>query len=324
MATDLSVNKCPEQYDTYNFSLPERYRKIAQDDLGETDEIREQSLAIMRDWIAKHPSIKTCRTDALFLLRFLRMRKFSIPRAQETLERYLAMRQTFPQWFQNLDPQDETMRELIDGNQFQILGQDSSGRTVILVQLKNFNPDRFTSTQQTRHMMLPLEITFDDEKTQIGGYVIILDYADFTMHHLAVWSLTDIKNIMDCVNHSLPIRMREVHAIRVPRFAVTVAELAMTCLSTKLRKRIFCHKSMMEAKKHLDESLLTTDYEGGIQDPQELKRKLIESVTEKRHQLLQLDGMEIDATKYRSMWHQTSDEDIESGVTGSFRKLTVD
>lgn len=81
---------------------------------------------------------------------------------------------------------------------------------------------------------------------------------------------------------------------------------------------------MAEAKKHLEESLLTTDYEGGVQDPQELKRNFINRVRAMRNRLLQLDEMEIDASRYKSMWHQSSDDSIDSGVAGSFKQLSVD
>uniref|UniRef100_A0A182PXA7 CRAL/TRIO N-terminal domain-containing protein n=1 Tax=Anopheles epiroticus TaxID=199890 RepID=A0A182PXA7_9DIPT len=65
--------------------LPDLYRKIAKEELREDDEIREQSLTQMREWIAKHPYIRKCRTDSSFLLRFLRFRKYSVPMVCETL-----------------------------------------------------------------------------------------------------------------------------------------------------------------------------------------------------------------------------------------------
>ncbi|EDS40105.1 conserved hypothetical protein [Culex quinquefasciatus] len=236
--SSLSVEKCPGRYEEYSFTLDKQYLKIAQENLQETVESREQSLAQMREWIAKHPYIRKCRTDSLFLLRFLRMRKFSVPRAQETIERYLAMRQTFPQWFQTLDPNEPDMAELLDDNQFQLLGRDSKGRTVVLIRLKNFNAEKFNSAHQARAMMLFLETIFDEEESQIGGYVAILDYADISMRLVAVWSLMDVKNFMNCVNHSLPVSIKEVHGVRLPKFAVVIAELALSCLSQKLKDRV--------------------------------------------------------------------------------------
>ena len=51
--------------------------------------------------------------DARFLLRFLRTKKFSVLQAEEALERYLLLRQTYGPAFRNLDYTDHTMNELI-------------------------------------------------------------------------------------------------------------------------------------------------------------------------------------------------------------------
>lgn len=57
-----NLDKVPEEYDPYQCSLSSRFRKIAFDELREDDTIRAQALAQMREWIAKHPYIKRCRT----------------------------------------------------------------------------------------------------------------------------------------------------------------------------------------------------------------------------------------------------------------------
>lgn len=51
-----------QENDTYVCSLPEEEKKRAFEELREDDNIREQSLQQVRDWIAKHPNIKKCRT----------------------------------------------------------------------------------------------------------------------------------------------------------------------------------------------------------------------------------------------------------------------
>lgn len=49
-------------------SLPEPLRKTALEELREDDNIRQQSLEQVREWIKKHPAIKSCRTGKLILL----------------------------------------------------------------------------------------------------------------------------------------------------------------------------------------------------------------------------------------------------------------
>ena len=50
--------------------------------------------------------------DFAFLLRFLRVRKYSQVGARQTLENYLTIKTEVPQWFKDLDPADETIQAL--------------------------------------------------------------------------------------------------------------------------------------------------------------------------------------------------------------------
>ena len=68
--------KAPEKYDEYNFSLADTYKQMAQDELREDDSIRESSLQQFRDWIAKHPLIKKCRTGELKINTFWTLPSF--------------------------------------------------------------------------------------------------------------------------------------------------------------------------------------------------------------------------------------------------------
>lgn len=68
-------------------------------------------------WLSRRPLCSDrslCHVpDARFLLRFLRTKKFSVLQAEEAVERYLLLRQTYGPAFRNLDYTDHTMNELI-------------------------------------------------------------------------------------------------------------------------------------------------------------------------------------------------------------------
>lgn len=123
----------------YKSTLDADTLETARLELREDDSTREQTLEQFRHWIGKHPAIKRCRTDAPFLLRFLRTKKFNLPMAQEMLERYLTIRQLYPQWFQKLDIDDPIMEAIIDGGYLvPLLKRDPNGRKVILLCAGNF------------------------------------------------------------------------------------------------------------------------------------------------------------------------------------------
>uniref|UniRef100_A0A182MHU0 CRAL-TRIO domain-containing protein n=1 Tax=Anopheles culicifacies TaxID=139723 RepID=A0A182MHU0_9DIPT len=317
MSTDRKL-EC-YQYQPVSSSL---HRQIARDELREDQANAEQALQQMREWIAKNPAIKTCRTDANFLLRFLRVRKFSHMGACETLERYLVSRQRFPAWYSKLDTAVPWVKVMIDSEFVIPLGRDDSGRTVYLIRYANLDIDRFDVTEQIRFFTMLIESFSADELNQIAGIVCILDDTNIPMRAFAQWSLTDIKNFIDCVTNAFPIRVKEVHVVNLPLFGATVGEWIMSCCSEKLRSRLKCYRSVEEfvTKTNLL-SLLPKEY-GGKQKTEDLKRQLKDTLDNYRNDILALDEMKLDEKQSTLLKHQSNS--TEAGMIGSFRKLDVD
>lgn len=100
--------------DKYTSTLTPELKKIAKTELREEENTRDQAIDQMRQWIRKTDYIKDCRLDANFLLRFLRQQKFSVPLAQETLLKYIVMRQQNPHWFKATSMYDPMVMDLIN------------------------------------------------------------------------------------------------------------------------------------------------------------------------------------------------------------------
>lgn len=141
-------------------------------------------------------------TDAAFLLRFLRTKKFSIPLTCEMLERYLIIRQLYPQWFRNLDCEDEDISQLLDNGYIFPLLERHNGRIVIFTCAEKFDPHKYTAAHMIKAHSLVTEALMDDEANQINGYTYINDVGGFQMAHVSLWSLKDIRNIIRCVQVS--------------------------------------------------------------------------------------------------------------------------
>lgn len=312
--------------ESYKFELSDQFRTLAKDELREDDDVRQQAMAQLKEWIEKNPYIKRCRTDANFLLKFLRYRKFAVHQAGEAIERYLVARQKFSQWFQKLDPRDPAMQEILSDSPLTALGKDENGRTVVLIRVSRYNPELNTSTTVVRYLMMMLEIMTEEEEFQIAGIRAWEDHTDMTMKFVGMFSLTDISSLMVMLTKTMPLRIREVHGIKLPKFAVTLTNFALSFTSSKLRERISCHATVLDAKKHLQESLWPKDYNGPV-DVDALNQKMRKLLEEKRDFLLSLDEMEIDLEHYSHLWSKDSGDsagEIDSGMVGTFRQLNVD
>lgn len=110
--------------------------------------------------------------------------------------------------------------------------------TDILSPKGRFDPYKYTSAQMARAHSLVVESLMDDEENQVRGYTHINDESGLTMGHLSAWSLTDIRNMLRCIQNSTPMRHKETHFVNIPSCAIKVIEFGISLLNDKLKNRI--------------------------------------------------------------------------------------
>ncbi|XP_019543281.3 alpha-tocopherol transfer protein [Aedes albopictus] len=319
-----SVEKAPEKYDDRVAELSGFYQNIASEQLREDDAMRKQGLEQLRDWIAKHPHIKKCRTDAPFLLRFLRGKKYSINTATETLERYLVARMMYPQWFTKLDIEEPQLAALVDtGYLFPLPERDAQGRALIFNDTAQLDPTKFTAADVMRIHMLVNESFFDTNEVQCAGLVLVYDLSGMTMSQLSLITLSEIRVLASFLNKAFPLRIQEFHFVNTPAATLTIANFALALLSEKLRERVFCHKNWDECYTKLDKNLLPQEF-GGKTPRAEMLDGFKKRCQRMRGRMQLVDEMEIEVSKDSKYWQENSDAELESGAVGTFRQLTVD
>ncbi|XP_063698146.1 clavesin-1-like [Culicoides brevitarsis] len=317
----LSVVKNPTSYDEYSSSLSKFYQKIAAEELRETDSIRQQSLQSFRSYIAKSPTILACRTDSVFLLRFLRVCKFSVPAACTKLERFIYIHQAYPQWFSNLSLDDASIREIINlGWCIPLPEKDELGRQVIFYQSKVIDPTKHTAAQVMRAQELIFQALYDDEEVQVAGIVFLFDDTEFTLQHVTMWSLTDMKEITTYISKALPLRQKLFVRAGLPAFARTPYDLIRSFLVEKVKERFRILKNFDESKTIVDPKLLPKEF-GGTIPIQQLIQNLKAKLTEKREKILLQDKMAVNIPLIEQSFKTG---DFVQGLVGNFRKLEVD
>jgi hypothetical protein len=167
-------------------------RKIARDELGETDEIRTNGIRLMRDWIMKNPRIEKCRMDSKFILRFLRFRKFNIAKAQDAFERYLIFREGAYgyDWFSNMDFEKPHIDSLLDNGIVMLFPcRDKLGRRILMTRLSAADPSISTiGCEGLTVGTMALETLLEDEENQIRGINYIGDISNIKLRHYFIFS----------------------------------------------------------------------------------------------------------------------------------------
>ncbi|ETN61983.1 hypothetical protein AND_006345 [Anopheles darlingi] len=321
-----SLQKVPELYDDDAeepkglANIVEIFEKLREDPL-----VLEQNLKQMRDWIAKHPHIRRCRTDARFLLRFLRAKKHSFLMASQTLERYLAARMIHPSWFQRLDIRDPELSHLADiGFIYPLLERTADGCIVTMTDWGLLDPKQYTIEHSNRMHILLAETYSDDPFVQCTGGFMIFDMQHVTLAHQSLISLLAIKQWAQFVNNGLPLRCQGLYAVNVPPVAMWFVNAMVGFLSEKIRKRFAVFRDFDElTKEHFDRQILPKEYGGKIPKSEHMKA-FREQCELYRDRLLALDEMDIDLDHSETYSRHAMLEDIGGGAIGSFRKLAVD
>lgn len=85
---------------------------VAQQELGESQQKMEESLAVFKEWISKVPHLRA-RTDDQFLVIFLRGCKYSLEKAKQKLDMFYTLRSHIPELMLDRDPLDQKLRAII-------------------------------------------------------------------------------------------------------------------------------------------------------------------------------------------------------------------
>ncbi|KAJ9577123.1 hypothetical protein L9F63_006295 [Diploptera punctata] len=319
-------NGSTEKLDTLSFK--DEVARVANLELREDKTTREQALQQFREWIEKNSDICNCWTDDNFLLRFLRVKKFSLPMAQQVLLKYINLRQTFSHLLYNLDYLDPNINELLSNGYIYVSPfRDSNGRRVILYNIDKFDPHKYKSVDMAKVHMITYEVLMDDEDSQVMGFTHVGNILQGSPAHATIWSPTEFTTVVRWGEQSLPMRHKEVHLINVPAPLRYMYDIISSILTEKMRSRFKIHESVESLNKGVNPKVLPKEL-GGTMPMAEMIELWKKELAAKRDRILKLDEMKLLSTKSiitrRNNNHIDSSSALVNSIEGSFRKLEVD
>ncbi|XDV41413.1 hypothetical protein PO909_010291 [Leuciscus waleckii] len=146
---------------------PETLEK-AKVELKENPDTLHQDIQEVRDMIITRPDIGFLRTDDAFILRFLRAQ-------------YFEYRQQNLDMFKNLKATDPGIKQALkDGFPGVLSNLDRYGRKILVLFAANWDQSRYTFVDILRAILLSLEAMIEDPELQVNGFVLIIDWSNFT------------------------------------------------------------------------------------------------------------------------------------------------
>lgn len=252
--------------DDYGDLLPAHLAEKAERELGETPERRTEALKELRALVDGEADALKSRTDPLFLLRFLRARKFDVPAAFRLLRNYYRIRYENPDLYADLYP--STVKDVLD---LQCLGflpdADAQGRRVFVLRMGNWNPDVCSLEAMYKPSTLFWEHAIDDPATQVNGIAALLDLRGGSLKHVRCMSPAHAFKIVYCMQECFPIRLKAIHVVNQPLFFTILMGFLKPFLKNKFLQRIHLHgRNYANLHAHVPQDILPCEL-GGWRGP---------------------------------------------------------
>lgn len=246
--------------------LPAHLEERARTELNETSQRRAEALEELRALVDGEAKVLKSRTDPLFLLRFLRARKFNTPAAFQLLCNYYRMRFENPDLYQNLYP--SSAKEVLD---LQCLGfledTDPEGRKVFFLRMGKWSPDACSLEAMYKPCTLAWEHALEEPATQVNGIVALVDLEGGSLRHVGSMSPEHAFKIVYCVQECYPIRLKAIHIVNQPLFFTILLRFLKPFVKNKFFQRLHLHgRNYASLHEYLPREMLPREY-GGLRKP---------------------------------------------------------
>lgn len=255
----------PEKNEDEDVLLPPDLREIAEKELNETPERRRAGLQQLRQLLNDHADLQS-RTDSLFLLRFLRVRKFNVPEAFRLIQNYYRIRLENTELFKDLHP--SAQKHLFDLQcQSFLQDTDAQGRKVFVLRIGKWKPGVCMLDDMFRPNILTWEHIIEDPRAQVLGIVALIDLKGGSMKHVRCMTPAHAFKVVQVVQDCFPIRLRGFHVVRQPLFFKPLFQLLKPFLKKKFVDRMHMHgNDIASLHQHLSSDILYEDL-GGHKGP---------------------------------------------------------
>lgn len=259
---------------TENFNAPlpyelnyitEELRRRAKSELYEDEDTRVHSLRLLKSMLKEEDGL-SWQDDDLFLLAFLRARKFDVKRAFNLFKTFYTVVGKRDELYYNFNFDD--VRRTLEENTIGFLPyRDEEGCAILIIRTSSWNP--WTPYNGLGDIMRALTSgllhAIRSPSTQIAGFKVIVDFSGFTFRHLPHVSPTYLWLFAEALQNCFPGRFRAVHMVNEGHLFSSIWSILKTFLTKKLRERFHFHgKNVKKLHKFFSPQILPAEYNGEL------------------------------------------------------------
>ncbi|CAH1776262.1 unnamed protein product [Owenia fusiformis] len=252
----------------FGWGLSNEMIKKARLELNEIPQQVKECIEEVREQINTRPDINFLRKDEEFILRFLRARKFQTFEAFRLYARYFEYRQHNKNLFKKFHASEPGIKEaLYDGFPGVLPQTDHNGRKILILYSQNWDNERYGLAAIYRAILLTLEKLIACEETQINGFVLIIDWSNFTFKQSTWINPKLLKLMIEGLQDCFPARFGGVHFVSQPWYVEAAFKVIKPFLKDKNSEKVIMHGNNMTTLHHQVPIEILPAELGGSQPP---------------------------------------------------------
>ncbi|CAH4004614.1 unnamed protein product [Pieris brassicae] len=236
----------------------------AREELNEEPTRIEESLRLLKEWIAVQPHLKV-RTDDQWLVAFLRGCKYNLDKTKSKIDLYYTLRTTAPEVY-CIKYSESKIYSILETGAILTMPKTKgpADPRVILLRPGWCNPSDFTFMEVMAVMLFQHQISYmEDDNLTVAGMVNVVDLKGTSLSHIRQISIFEIRKLITVTQDAAATRMKGVHILNTMYFFETCFNLVKHFLNDKIRKRFQIHnKNYEEFYKCVPREVLPAEYGG--------------------------------------------------------------
>ncbi|CAH0556805.1 unnamed protein product [Brassicogethes aeneus] len=256
---------------TLEFELSEpsdKVKEIARKELRETPDVVKTAVPALRDLLKEEKDLHVPLDNDLWLIRFLRPTKFYPESARDLIKRYYQFKVKHADMFDGLTPSKE--KNVFQQDVLTVQpNRDQFGRRILVIELgKKWKTSELHLDEVFKGCVLFVEAAMLEPETEVCGAVVVFDMDGLSLSQTTKFTPMFAKRIVDWLQDSLPVRIKNIHIVNQPYIFKIVFALFKPFLREKLRNRIIFHGSDRKSlQEYVDPACLPECYGGSLNLP---------------------------------------------------------
>ncbi|KAJ1153254.1 hypothetical protein NDU88_006015 [Pleurodeles waltl] len=132
------------------------------------------------------------------------------------------------------------------------------------------NLERYTLVDILRAILLSLEAMIEDPELQVNGFVLIIDWSNFTFKQASKLTPSMLRLAIEGLQDSFPARFGGIHFVNQPWYIHALYTVIRPFLKEKTRKRIFLHGNNLNSLHQLIHPEILPSEFGGMLPPYDM------------------------------------------------------